>query len=130
MSAVFTSGETVVTLRSPEVNNQQPFRKRQAVGRTAGGTFFSYDKGIDITRMALSFTELTETMKDDLESFFDTTVEGTTNTFTYTDHDGDDWTARFLNTELTWRELATVGDGEGGTEGRWAVDLELEVTAA
>ena len=75
---------------------------------TAGGTRYAYDIGIDRYEADLDFRSLTTSEKDDLQSFFHSTVDGSGTTFTYTDADGSTYTARFLNPTLEFTK--TYGD--------------------
>jgi hypothetical protein len=59
--------------------------RAQAVGRDASGGFWVYDKNV-LTRILRVTLELTAAQKDTLESFFDDTLKGCLNTFTYVDH--------------------------------------------
>ena len=121
MSVTFTLGEVSVTLRNPERSNVLRKRMHQATGRTAGGVFYSYDKGVTIQVLGLAFTELTSADKAALDSCFENTVTGTEITFTYTDHASQSWTARFIQDELEWAERF---------DGFWDLSLEMEVEEA
>jgi len=105
-----------LALRSPDRGN--PFRvvKRQAMRRTVGGTLYVYDKGVRTFEFEWTFTELTETERDSLQTFFDTTADGMVNTFTVKDWYGDTFTdCRFLDPVLEFaqtdehRELSNSG---------------------
>lgn len=118
MSVVFTKGGSDVTIRNPERANVYGVKLHQAVGRTAGGVVVSYDKGVTVQRMELQFKELTDTNKSELQAFFEDDVVGTQETFTFTDRESVNWTARFLQDELDWSEL----DND-----RWSIEVHLEV---
>jgi hypothetical protein len=110
------------------------------VGRSASGVFYSYSKGVDLKNFNLKFSNIYNTEKDDLIVFFNL-VQGSQYTFTYIDHNGTSWTARFLNTELNFEE---VNDEESYTytfpsssnnlpttcrkNQIWNINIELEVS--
>lgn len=140
MSVSLVSGGTTVNLQNPVLQNVEAVAVAQARGLSADGTRRRYGKGGVARRMLLEFADLRESEKTELEDFFDSTVDGADSTFTYTDHDGNAWTARFLSTELNFREAddakasATTFLIGGGTypttvreAGVWAVSFELEV---
>lgn len=118
ITVTLASGATSITLPAPSGTIEAPARKRQAIGRTAGGTVYAYDKGVDTYEVTVNLQSLTNTEKTNLESFFDTTVNGAVNTWTYTDENGNDYTARFLEPQLSFEKIA------GGI---WDIDLRLEI---
>lgn len=139
MSVTFAKGGTVVELRNPVVKNRGEVIKHQAMGLSADGSRRVYDKGVAKRRLALLFTELYESEKTELEGFFDSSVNGIEKTFTYTDHDGTIWSARFLSSGIDFTEQADAAasketyDVDGTTcptttrqNGKWQVELELE----
>ena len=143
MAVVFTKNLTAISLQNPKRSNAYNLKKHQAMGRTASGNLYTYDKGVDIKKLVLEFEELRQSEKDNLESFYNTTVDGIMNTFSLADHQGNTWTARFLNTELEFEEIDNVGKTgttfiSGGIsypsttwdEGIYNTKIELEVTAA
>jgi len=120
MSATFQKGETTVTLCNPIPGYASREVKRQLLGRSAGGTVYTYDKGVDTYEVELVFESLTNQEKADLQSFFDVTVDGVCQTFTYTDSAGNDYTARFLSAHLDFVKVANDV---------WDVALRLELNA-
>lgn len=68
----------------------------------------------------LQFDAITGTQKSNLTTFFHSTAEGPTNTFTYVHTDGGSYTARFLDTALRWQRV------DGNT---WRLTVRLELTA-
>ena len=120
MSVTFQSGETQVTLRDPEFENTEAASPKQALGRTASGAVYVYDKGVEVRTMSLEFRCLDNDEKDDLEDFHRSTVEGAYTTFSFTDHRSGTWTARFIR-DIEFSEVL---------DGRWNCRIELEVEAA
>lgn len=131
-----------VVIQNPQRQNRYAIKKRQTTGRVAGGELFVYDKGVTTYELILEFNGLRDSEKDDLETFYDTTADGLENTFTYTDHEGGVWVARFLDTELIFVEIedkwkqdddfATGGATVPSTirqEPFWNARIRLEVVA-
>jgi len=143
MSVRFAKGETTVDLQNPVVGNALVTKKTQVGARDAGGGRYTYDQGVDVKIMQLTWLALRESEKTALQSFFEDTADGMKESFTYTDHEGNDWTAYFDQAEL---EFVEVGDerasggtfSSGGTSyptttrqnGVYRVQVGLEVTAA
>lgn len=141
MAVRFVLGGTDFKIQNPVLINRYIVDAFQSKGRTAGGELFVYDKAPDeVYRLALRFEGLRDSERQDLEDFFVDDAEGMLNTFTYTDHEGTAWTARFLTPVL---DLTTIADKtastgtftSGGTlypttvreEPVWSVEFELEV---
>ena len=120
MSITLKSGETTVTLPDPLPGYPVRARQRQAVGRTAGGSVYVYDKGVDTFEVELPLESLTDAEKNALVSFFDTLAKGCLETFTYTDSNGTARTARFLEPELSFVKV---------TANVWDVRLGLELAS-
>jgi hypothetical protein len=152
MSVKFSYGDsapTEIEIQNPARQNVLRTKKTQASGRSAAGVLYVYDQGVPLKEIELQFENLRESEKNELQSFYDDTVEGMFRKFTYTDHHGDAWTARFLQPELEFTEIADVVassgtfvsgavGGSGGTEyptttrgaGVWNARVILEVSAA
>jgi len=146
MAVTLTSGATNVYLPNPLRDNVDGAEVHVATKRAAGGTLYAYDKGVTLRQRRLAF-ELRDAEKTALESFFRTTVVGPKTTFTYTDHRGTGYTARFLDTRLEFREIDDAAAGSTRfdptgigpakdyptttrTNGFWQVEFALEVTPA
>jgi hypothetical protein len=140
MSVRFTSG-TTIDIQNPVRGNIYERQLQYATGRTAAGSFYAYSKGVALKRMGLRFENLRNVEKAALEGFFATTVGGPGATFTYTDHDGTSWTARFLEDVLRFEETHdeknstttfTLSAVTYPTTTRknpvWNVEFELEVS--
>jgi hypothetical protein len=106
MSAIFTRGETVVTISS---GYQYPFETNYQLGQahlyTEGGTLVVQDLGTSREEQILLFARLTTTQKDNLKSFYHTTVVGAKETFTFTDADAANHTARWMDATFKPRML-------------------------
>jgi len=109
-----------ITIPGPIPGSTMQTILHQAVGLTAGGTRYAYDKGVTLYRAELRFTTLSATNREALDTFFRTTVTGTTTTWTYTDTGGNTYTARFLNTELAFAKVAPE---------IWSVNITLELSS-
>ena len=119
-TVTFVSGATTVTLPGPQPGAGIEEHKHQALGLTAGGTRYAYDKGVDRYEVELDFHSLTTAQQTALQSFFHTTVDGVANTWTYTDTAANSYTARFLDPILSFRQVA---------RGVWDVTIRLELDA-
>ena len=118
MSVTFTRESDTVYLSDPAGGGLERRVKRQALGRTAGGNVFSYDKGVETIEATLAFATLCRAEKDALYAFFRDATLGTRETFDYTDSDGVVHTARFLSPQL---RFAGVGANA------WSCRLILEL---
>ena len=104
-SVTFAKGETSVSLPAPIGGTPRREVKHQATGLTTGGTRYAYDKGIDRYEVDLSLQSLTAAEKTSLLGFFHSTTDGVVETWTYTDEDGNTYTARFLNPTLEFQQV-------------------------
>ena len=120
MSVTLTKDAATVTLPGPNPGATASETKRQVLGRSAGGTVYTYDKGVDTYEIALTFESLTNAEKAALQSFFHATVDGVTSTLTYTDSSGNAYTARFLEPALAFRKVA---------DNVWDVAFRLELSS-
>ena len=118
----FVYGATTVTLPSPAPGYQVKQARAQAIGQTAAGADYVYDKGYSTYELQLTIPHMSDTQKDALDSFFKTTVIGGVNAFTYTDHFSTAHSnCRFLDPQLQFRKERS---------GRYTVALRLRVTSA
>ena len=116
----FSRSGTDVVVAAPQVGSGRQQEKAQALGQTASGTYYAYDKGHTTYRATLDF-ELTETQKDALMTFFNTTTTGVVNVFDYVDQKGVLYSScRLADTTLDITKLASQ---------RWRIALTM-LTAA
>ena len=80
-------GATTLTLPIPMPGYTPAHTRAQAIGETADGTLYVYDKTVTHRVLTISW-ELSTAQKDAWLTFFDSTIVGCSNTFTYTDHLG------------------------------------------
>jgi len=118
MSVSFQRSATILALPGPVPGSIVRQTKRQAVGRTAGGALYTYDKGVSAWGATLTFESLSDEEKSDLVSFFHDVANGVMNSFTYTDSTGHEFTARFASPDITLRKVA---------QNVWDVTVELEL---
>lgn len=62
------------------------------------GTFFVYSRAVTNYRYSITVVLNSESERDALESFYDSTVNGSEKTFSYTDPYSDVYTVRFEDT--------------------------------
>ena len=108
-----------IVLPGPTPGYPVRMRHLQAVGLTAGGVRYAYEKGVTLYEVELSFETLSDSDKDNLDTFFGTTIGGASKTWTYTDTSGNTYTARFLDDSLEWTKVA---------QGVWSVNVRLELS--
>ena len=61
------------------------------------GSFYVYSRSVTNYRYTISVVLTSESERDALESFYDSTVNGSEKTFSYTDPYSDSYTVRFEN---------------------------------
>jgi len=120
MSITLQSGENTVTLPDPLPGYPVRAVQRQAVGRTAGGSGYVYDKGVETYEVELPFESLSNSEKTSLATFYDGVAQGSLQTFTYTDSNGTQRTARFLDPRLSFIKVAA---------NVWDVRFRLELSS-
>ena len=76
--------------------------------------------GVDTYELRVEWESLTATEKTSLQSFFHGTVDGMTNTWTYTDENTTAFTARFLEPDLSFKKYG---------KNIFDVDVLLELSA-
>ncbi len=109
-----------VTLDDPKKGYEAWVTKAQAIGYTAAGSVRVYNKDVTRYRLRVTWEDLTDTQKASLTTLFDATTDGAVDTFTLTDEDGTDYTARFLETDLRFgKEI----------DNRWSLTILLETSA-
>lgn len=120
MSVSFVLDATTVTLPEPPPGTPVRAVRRDVIGRTAGGTVYVYEKGVETFEVELAFESLSDGEKTTLTDFFDDTTDGCLNTFTYTDSNGTARTARFLEPHLEFTKVSA---------NVWDVRIRLELSS-
>ena len=113
-------GESSVTLPAPPPGWRALVERRQAMARSMDGTVHVYDHGLSFFPARVPLCLLSNAQKSSLEGFFRATVEGMRESFTYTDADGGEYTARFIEPRLAFAKTA---------DDLWDVELPLELDA-
>lgn len=118
-TVTLTYSSTSITINGPGGDQPLDPVPRYVMGMTQSGSRYVYKKNSAANRTwTLEFSFLTNSQKAALQSFFDNTVSGPTNLWTYTHTSGYSYTVRFAQTTLTWkRSLPNV----------WGVTLQLEL---
>lgn len=121
-TVVFALGSVSATVNGPESPTQVRHLPRWVTARTADHTRIVYQTPAPKTKeWTLNLRDLTTAQKAALQSFFDDTAQGPTNTFDYTHTDGNTYEdVRFLDVELAWERL---GPND------WNLTVRLETTA-
>lgn len=140
MAVRFQKDATSVYLQNPVRGNNYERRKATALGRSAGGELYAYRKGINTKKITIEWEYLRNDERVALENFFFVTVDGPMETFTYTDHRGDSYTAQFLQDSIRFEEIDdekdssstyTVGSTSYPTTTRrdpvWRASVEMEL---
>ena len=79
-----------------------------------------HDLGVDTYELNVGWESLTSAEKTNLESFYHGTVDGMTQTWTYTDEGGTAYTARFIEPDLSFKKYG---------QNVFDIDLRLELSA-
>ncbi len=97
MSITFQRGATTVTLPDPVHESPVEVLRLEATGLTAGGTRYTYSKGVELYRATLTVASVSESDLADFIDFYQDEAEGSANTFTYTTSSGRQYSdsARF-----------------------------------
>jgi len=111
---------TPVSLPGPSPDYAGRSDLHQALGRTMDGTVFVYDHGVTTYPVRPVLIGLSDAQKSSLETFFRTEVEGMLYTFTYTDTNGANFTARFIEDNLSF---------EKKSKNNWDVALPMELNS-
>jgi hypothetical protein len=121
MSVRFALGEAAIELPDPVHGQPALLQRRQALGRTAGGAVYVYDKGLTQRGVVLRFAALSDGQRAAMEDFFDTVCQGARNPFTYTDEHGNAVVARFLDSSLAFFRVS---------HDVWSLALRLELSSS
>ena len=120
-----TSGVTSITLPGPSGSTEVATLPRYVSAVSANHKRWSYtlaSASHKLNQWFLQLSALTGTQKTNLQDFFDNTVAGPTNTFTYVHTDGTSYSnVRFAETDLRW----TRDNGEF-----WSTAFRIEMATA
>jgi len=108
------------TLGDPKAGYEAWIDKAQAIGYTAAGSVRVYNKDVTRYRLRVTWEDLSDSEKASLVTLYNTTADGAVSTFTLTDEDSTNYTARFLEPEL--RFVKSVNN-------RWDLTILLETSA-
>lgn len=108
---------TSITFRATAPDTQAPCTIPGIVHRTQGGSIVSYQVGPAYWEATLQLRGLTNAQKASLESFFRANFG---QSLTYTDENGNSFTAKFLDSMLPLKK---------GFRDSWDVDLHLNLSS-
>lgn len=86
---------TLTFTNDPESPYEREVLKHNSQVQMEDGTFYVYSRSVTNYRYTVSVVLTSESERDDLESFYDSTVNGNQKTFQYTDPYSDIYTVRF-----------------------------------
>jgi len=91
-----TSPTTTLTFtNNPESPYERKVIKHNSSVQMEDGSFYVYSRSVTNYRYVISVVLTSESERDNVESFYDSTVNGSEKTFDYTDPYGDTYTVRF-----------------------------------
>ena len=116
----FTLGvQTLLFTDGIQLPGRRPLEKMQALDRTAGGDLQVEDLGVTVRRFPLVLRGIDAAKMAELETWFDTIADGATNSFTYSDENGAEYTVLWVSSILDFRQIEP---------GIYTGDIMLEVT--
>jgi hypothetical protein len=115
-TTITLSGNGSVTLTATAPNTDCPTTVPGVVHRTQGGSLVIYQVGPQYWEVTLQCRSLTGAQKDALNTFF---AANFASSFTYVDENGNNFTARFLDTTLPIRKAYRES---------WEVDIRLNLS--
>jgi len=89
---------TLTFTNNPESPYEREVIKHNTQVQMEDGTFFVYSRAVTNYRYSITVVLNSESERDALESFYDSTVNGSEKTFSYTDPYSDVYTVRFEDT--------------------------------
>jgi len=110
MSVTLVKDGSTLTLPNPAHRSGPKSIAHQAIGLTAGGVRYVYDKGVTVYQITLTFEMLTQAEYSNFMTFYNTTVSESLNTFTYTDSKSNTYTARFIDEPRITKRMSNVFD--------------------
>jgi hypothetical protein len=88
---------TLTFTNNPESPYEREVIKHNTSVQMEDGSFYVYSRSVTNYRYTISVVLTSESERDALESFYDSTVNGSEKTFSYTDPYSDSYTVRFEN---------------------------------
>ena len=79
-------------------------RRYQLIEESAGGQPFTYDKGVEVLRVTLTFRRLSRSLFDEVRAFLRTVTLMALYPFDFTDHTGTVTRVRYEADSLNWSE--------------------------
>jgi len=92
---VVSATTSLVFNNNPESPYEREVIKHNSSVQMEDGSMFIYSRSVTNYRYSISVVLTSESERDALESFYDSTVNGAEKTFEYTDPYGDVYTVRF-----------------------------------
>lgn len=86
---------TLTFTANPEAPYEREVIKHNSEVQMEDGTFYVYSRSVTNYRYVITVVLYSESERDALESFYDSTVNGSEKKFDYTDPYGDTYTVRF-----------------------------------
>jgi hypothetical protein len=86
---------TLTFTNDPETPYSREVLKHNTSIQMEDGSFFTYSRSVTNYRYTITVVLNSEAERDNLESFYDSTVNGSEKEFTYTDPNSDEYTVRF-----------------------------------
>jgi hypothetical protein len=117
MTTITFTGVGSVTLPATAPNVDAPTTVPGVVHRTQGGSLVSYQVGPQYWEVTLECKSLTGAQKDALNTFF---ASNFASAFTYTDENGNNFTARFLEPTLPLKKAYRDS---------WEVEIKLNLSS-
>jgi hypothetical protein len=88
---------TLTFSNNPESPYEREVIKHNSSVQMEDGSFYVYSRSVTNYRYTISVVLTSETERDALETFYDSTVNGMEKTFSYTDPYSESYTVRFEN---------------------------------
>lgn len=116
IETVFTKDAEVVTVGNYNFPFAPSIKSGNVSARDTGNQIFSYKKGADKYEWHVTYENLTNTNKSQLEAFFNNR-SGSGEAFVWTDHNGANHNVRFIRDIFDAREVR---------EGSWTWNLDVQ----
>tara|TARA_B110000908_G_scaffold57895_1_gene70548 strand:+ start:3444 stop:3818 length:375 start_codon:yes stop_codon:yes gene_type:complete len=86
---------TMTFTNNPETPYSREVIKHNTSVQMEDGSFYTYSRLVTNYRYIITVVLNTQAERDALETFYDSTVNGSEKSFTYTDQNSDEYTVRF-----------------------------------